>query len=226
MNGPAGRAPAVLFDIDGTLIDSNYLHVHAWSRAFHDTGLNVEAWRIHRSIGMDGSTLLKCLCSEVDEDTHRDLKDLHSRYFKDMSSLLRPLPGAREVMQQVHDFGLQVVLATSAPQDELEILRGVLDSDDLVTAVTSSDDVGTGKPNPGVVLAALKQAQVDAEHAAFVGDSVWDVVASSRAGVPTIGVLTGGVSRSELDNAGATAVFDDVRHLTANIAITPIGALV
>jgi len=226
MNTATRNAPAVLFDIDGTLVDSNYLHVHAWSRAFDEAGLSVEAWRIHRSIGMDGSTLVKCLCSAVDEETHQRVKDLHSRYYKEMSPLLRPLPGAREVMRQVHDFGLQVVLATSAPKDELGMLCDVLDSDDLLSAVTSADDVGTGKPNPHIVQAALDRAGVDAAHAVFVGDTVWDAVASGRAGVPSVGVLSGGISRAELENAGAKAVFDDVRQLSANIAITPIGALV
>jgi HAD superfamily hydrolase (TIGR01549 family) len=226
MSHQSRHAPAVLFDIDGTLIDSNYLHVQAWFRAFADAGLPVEAWRIHRSIGMDGSTLVKCLCNAGDEDAHQQVKDAHSRYYREMAPLLRKLPGAREVLEQVHGFGLQVVLATSAPKDELEILREVLDSDDLVSAVTSADDVGTGKPSPGVVVAALDQAGVSAEHAVFVGDTVWDAVASARANVPSIGVLTGGISRGELENAGVKAVFDDMRQLTANVAITPIGALV
>jgi HAD superfamily hydrolase (TIGR01509 family) len=200
----AGRRPAVLFDIDGTLVDSNYLHVHAWYRAFHDAGVEVEAWRIHRSIGME---------------------DLHSRYYKETAPLLRRLPGARDLLEAVDGLGLQVVLATSAPDDELAILREVLACDELVSAVTSSKDVDTAKPQPDIVDVALQRAGVDAEHAVFIGDTVWDVEACNRAGLPTLAVLSGGVSRDELENAGAHAVFDNTRELYEHIDDTLIAKL-
>ena len=220
-----GNAPAVLFDVDGTLVDSNYLHVHAWYRAFTDVGLTIEAWRIHRSIGMDGSTLVASLAESADDDTRTRAKDLHSRYYKDSASLLHPLPGARELLQRVEALGLQVVLATSAPEDELSILRDVLASDDLFSAVTSSKDVDTAKPQPDIIHVALDRAGVDAAHAVFVGDAVWDVEACERAGVPAIGVLSGGVSRDELEKTGAKAVFENARDLCEHIAESPIGAL-
>ena len=105
--------PAVLFDVDGTLVDSNYLHVHAWHRAFLDVGLPVEARCIHRSIGMDGSTLVATLAEDAEDATRERAKDLHSRYYKETASLLRPLPGARELLERVKALGLQVVLALS-----------------------------------------------------------------------------------------------------------------
>jgi HAD superfamily hydrolase (TIGR01509 family) len=218
-------APAVLFDVDGTLVDSNYLHVHAWHRAFADEGVSVEAWRIHRSIGMDGSTLVGTLAEHADEDTRTRLKDLHSRYYKETSSLLRRLPGARELLERVEALGLQVVLATSAPDDELSILREVLACDDLVSAVTSSADVDTAKPQPDIIQVALDRAGVDAKHAVFVGDAVWDVEACQRAGVPTIALLSGGVSRGELETAGAEAVFENPRDLIDHIDSTRITKL-
>jgi HAD superfamily hydrolase (TIGR01509 family) len=221
----AGRRPAVLFDIDGTLVDSNYLHVHAWYRAFHDAGVEVEAWRIHRSIGMDGSTLVKSLTDNLDEETRSRLKDLHSRYYKETAPLLRRLPGARDLLEAVDGLGLQVVLATSAPDDELAILREVLACDELVSAVTSSKDVDTAKPQPDIVDVALQRAGVDAEHAVFIGDTVWDVEACNRAGLPTLAVLSGGVSRDELENAGAHAVFDNTRELYEHIDDTLIAKL-
>jgi HAD superfamily hydrolase (TIGR01509 family) len=217
--------PAVLFDIDGTLVDSNYLHVHAWSRAFAEVGPPVEAWRIHRSIGMDGSTLLATLAADADEDTRSRLKDLHSRYYQQTAPLLRRLPGARELLDAVDKLGLQVVLATSAPDDELTLLREVLDSDDLVSAVTSSKDVDTAKPQPDIIEVALERAGVDAAHAVFVGDAVWDVEACQRAGVPTIAVLSGGVSQGELEKAGAAQVFENSLELCQHIDDTPIAAL-
>lgn len=220
-----GNAPAVLFDVDGTLVDSNYLHVHAWYRAFTDVGLRIEAWRIHRSIGMDGSTLVASLAESADDDTRARAKDLHSRYYKETASVLHRLPGARELLERVEARGLQVVLATSAPEDELSILREVLASDDLISAVTSSKDVDTAKPQPDIIQVALDRAGVDAAHAVFVGDAVWDVRACERAGVPTIGVLSGGVSRDELEKAGAKAVFENARDLCERIDESPIAAL-
>jgi HAD superfamily hydrolase (TIGR01509 family) len=223
--GNRGRASAVLFDIDGTLVDSNYLHVHAWYRAFEDAGHPVEAWRIHRSIGMDGSTLVATLAEGADDGIRSHAKDLHSRYYKETASLLRPLPGARELLQRVKALGLQVVFATSAPDDELEILRKVLDSDDVVDAMTSSKDVDTAKPNPDIIEVALDRAGVDASHAVFIGDAVWDVEACERAGVPTIAVLSGGVSRGELETAGAKGVFENARELCDQLDATPIARL-
>jgi HAD superfamily hydrolase (TIGR01549 family) len=218
-------APAVLFDVDGTLVDSNYLHVHAWYRAFADAGLPVEAWRIHRSIGMDGSTLVATLAEHADDGNRSLVKDLHSRYYKETAPLLRRLPGARELLDAVEKLGLQVVLATSAPEDELKILREVLDSDDLVSAVTSSADVDTAKPQPGIINVALSRAGVDAAHAVFVGDAVWDVVACARAGVDTIALLSGGVSRREIENVGAQRVFENAVDLCQHLDDTPIAAL-
>ncbi|MGA8330565.1 MAG: HAD family hydrolase [Mycobacterium sp.] len=214
------QAPAVLFDVDGTLVDSNYLHVYAWQRAFTEQEIPVEAWRIHRSIGMDGSTLVQDLSGGVDDDTEHRLSELHGQYYRDVAGLLRPLPGAQALLRRVAELGLQVVLATSAPEDELAILRDVLDCDDVVAHVTNSGDVDTAKPRPDIIEIALDRAGVAADMAVFVGDAVWDVEACERAGVPCIGVLTGGAGRDELRDAGAIAVFEDPRELLDEIAET------
>lgn len=215
----------MLFDIDGTLVDSNYLHIDAWQRAFGEVGIDVETWRIHRSIGMDGSTLVKTLSDDAPEDQQKRLKDLHSRYYREVASLLQPLPGARALLRRVADLGLQVVLATSAPEDELKLLRKVLDCDELVAAVTSSADVDTAKPDPDIIEIALDRAGVTAEQAAFVGDAIWDAEACSRANLICIGVLSGGVSASELHDAGAVQVFENAENLLANIEQTRIAEL-
>ncbi|HEX9174807.1 MAG TPA: HAD family hydrolase [Mycobacterium sp.] len=221
----ASRSPAVLFDIDGTLVDSNYLHVHAWARAFHDVGIAAEVWRIHRSIGMDGSALVKTLSGDADDEVKEQLKDLHSRYYKELAPMLKVLPGGREILEQVPSMGLQVVLATSAPDDELSILRDVLDRDNLVSEMTSSADVDTAKPQPDIIEVALKRAGVTANRAVFIGDSVWDAEACRRAGVPSIGVLSGGVSRDELTAGGAQVVFEDARELVEHVDDTPIAEI-
>jgi HAD superfamily hydrolase (TIGR01549 family) len=217
--------PAALFDIDGTLIDSNYLHIHAWCRAFADVGIAVESWRIHRSIGVDGSRLVRELSDDADDDVQERAKDLHLRYFKEVSPLLRRLPGSRELLERIRGLGLQVVLATSASEDELSLLRGVLDCDDLVSAVTSAEDVDTAKPEPTIIQIALDRAGVDRDRAVYVGDAVWDVIACGRAGVPSIGLLSGGISREELEKAGAESVFDNPRDLCDHIDDTKIAAL-
>jgi HAD superfamily hydrolase (TIGR01509 family) len=217
--------PAVLFDIDGTLVDSNYLHVHAWQQAFHEAGLPVQAWQVHRSIGMDGSTLVEELSNGADDDVQKRLKDLHTRHYEASADLLKALPGARDLLQRVADLGLQVVLATSAPDNELAMLRKTLGCDEIVSAITSSEDVGEAKPKPDIVNVALEKAGVTAKQAVFIGDTVWDVEASARAGVPCIAVLSGGVSCGELETAGAAAVFDDAQELLDNLDGSPISAL-
>jgi HAD superfamily hydrolase (TIGR01509 family) len=219
----------VLFDVDGTLVDSNYLHVHAWRRAFAELRIEVESWRIHRAIGMDGSALVRLLSDQspdqAPDDVRRRLKDLHSRYYLQTAELLTPLPGARRLLERIAGLDLSVVLATSAPDDELAVLRKVLDCDDLVAAVTSSADVDVAKPEPDIVGIALDRVGATADRAVFVGDAVWDAQACVRAGVPSIGVLSGGVSRAELENAGAVGVFDNAEDLLLHLDQSPIAAL-
>ncbi|QZA06726.1 HAD family hydrolase [Mycolicibacter heraklionensis] len=216
---------AVLFDVDGTLVDSNYLHVYAWRRAFAELHLEVESWRIHRAIGMDGSELVRVLSDDASDDVRQRLKDLHSQYYLQSSALLSPLPGARKLLERVAALGLAVVLATSAPDDELAVLRKVLGCDDLVAAVTSSADVDVAKPNPDIIGIALDRVGATAQRAVFVGDAVWDAQACLRAGVPSICLLSGGVSRAELETAGVAAVFDNAEDLLEHLDQTPIAGL-
>ena len=206
---------AVLFDIDGTLVDSNYLHVDAWSRAFEKVGHPVEAWRIHRSIGLDSDRLVETLLGDDADELGSRTKQLHTDLYGEMYDRLIPLPGAVELLHALADAGIRVVLATSAPEDELHVLTGVLDSDDALHATTSSDDVDTAKPEPDIVNVALERAGVQASEALFVGDAVWDMVAAERAGVRSIGVRTGGFGADELTDAGATRVFDDTAAILA-----------
>ena len=224
-NESAASARAVLFDVDGTLVDSNYLHVHAWTRAFAEVDIPVAAWRIHRCIGMDGSTLMSTLTGDAPKDVQTHLKDLHSKYYEQTANLLKPLPGARDLLHRVASLGLQVVLATSAPEDELTLLRRVLDIDEVLSAVTSSEDVETAKPEPDIVEIALQRAGVGTDEAVFVGDAVWDVEACVRAGLRCIGLLSGGFSRGKLETAGAVAIFKDAEELLHHLDDSPIGEL-
>lgn len=221
MNGAA----AVLFDVDGTLVDSNYLHVYAWQRAFGAEGISVAAWQIHRCIGMDGSRLVRTLSDDAPSDVQERLSDGHSRYYRDVASLLAPLPGARALLRRVADLGLQVVLATSAPDDELETLREVLRCDGIISVTTSSRDVDTAKPEPGIVQVALDRAGVHTEDAVFVGDAVWDAHAAAGARLPCIGLLSGGIAAAELQAAGASPIFNDPQDLLEHLESTRIAAL-
>ncbi|MEB4207515.1 HAD family hydrolase [Mycobacterium sp. 94-17] len=220
-----GCPPAVLFDVDGTLVDSNYLHVFAWQRAFDAEGMAVASWQIHRCIGMDGSRLVQTLSNDAPNSVRERLSDKHSEFYREITPLLQPLPGARNLLHRVADLGLQVVLASSAPEDELKVLRKVLDCDAVISETTLSRDVDTAKPEPGIVQVALDRAGVDAEHAVFVGDAVWDAHAAAGAGLPCIGLLSGGISRAELREAGADPVFADTRDLLEHLESTRIAQL-
>ncbi|GAB2659707.1 HAD family hydrolase [Nocardia goodfellowii] len=221
MSDPA----AVLFDIDGTLIDSNYLHARAWHSAFRAVGTVVPTWRIHRAIGMDGSTLIRTLAGDLDEAAADRADELHTRFYLDSAEELTLLPGAREVLADLHARGLRVVLATSAPPEELSVLRELLDSESALYAVTSGEDVETAKPDPSIVRIALERAGVPSARAVFVGDAVWDVRACAALDVPTIGVLSGGIGRAELEAERAAFVCDDVAQLLRAVDDSPIGRL-
>ena len=138
---------------------------------------------------------------------------------------LRAFAGAREILRELDARGVKVVLATSAPESELEVLRGVLDVDAALTAVTSSEDVETAKPEPDLVKVALQKSGADASTAVFIGDAVWDFFAARKVGLTCIGLLTGGYSRAELEEAGAAAVYDDVAQLLAQLDSSPLAAL-
>jgi HAD superfamily hydrolase (TIGR01509 family) len=215
---------AVLFDIDGTLVDSNYLHVEAWDRAFAEVGHPVNAWRIHRSIGMDSSKLLESLLGDDAERLGDAAKARNSEIYAGMTDRLRSFDGAQDLLHAIDGLGLQVVLATSAPPEELESLRAVLDIEDAISEITSASDVETAKPSPDIVQVALKKAGVDADEAVFVGDAVWDITAAGAAGVRAIGVRSGGVSAQELLEAGAVAVYDDARDLLNHLDESPIAS--
>jgi HAD superfamily hydrolase (TIGR01509 family) len=220
MMSPTPRA--VLFDIDGTLVDSNYVHIDAWARAFASLGHPVDSWRIHRAIGMDSALLLSTLLADDADRLSSEAKRLHSEFYARTTGLLRPFDRARELLGTLSARGMTVVLATSAPEDELAVLRSVLDVESTIAHVTSADDVGSAKPAPDLVRVALDKAGVTASDAVFVGDTVWDVIAAGRAGVPCIGVLSGGVSAAELLDAGAVAVYDDVAGLLDAVDTSPL----
>ncbi|SDW56872.1 haloacid dehalogenase superfamily, subfamily IA, variant 3 with third motif having DD or ED/haloacid dehalogenase superfamily, subfamily IA, variant 1 with third motif having Dx(3-4)D or Dx(3-4)E [Amycolatopsis xylanica] len=214
---------AVLFDVDGTLVDSVYLHTCAWSRAFSEAGHPVDAWRVHRSIGMGGSQLLENLVGEkLAAEIGDRVQDRHTELYLAESALLRPFARARELVSALAGRGARVVLATSAAPEEASRLREVLKLDDVVTAITTGEDVDTAKPDPELVEVALDRAGVPAGEAIFVGDAMWDVIAAKKVGVPTIGLCCGGTGEAELREAGAVAVYQDPADLFRNLDDSPL----
>jgi len=210
--------PAVLFDVDGTLVDSNFHHVLAWQHAFLDVGKEVPCWRILGLIGRSGSELVRVLLGDVLTDKHGShVKQLHTKYFADSAPLVRRLPGARELLEAVSERGWRSVLATSAGEEELALLRSALDSEDLICAVTSSADAERAKPHPDIVATALERVEADPADAILLGDTTWDVLAARRAGVPAAAVLSGGITREALEEAGAVAIYAGPSEVCAHL---------
>ncbi|MFJ3617533.1 HAD family hydrolase [Streptomyces iakyrus] len=210
--GSSGRA--AVFDVDGTLVDTNHLHVVAWWEAFRQAGHEVPMHAIHRAVGLPSTDLVAHLLGD-DRDTGQDAdisaghKALYGQYF----DRLPALPEAGALLRRLHRDGWTVVLATSAGGAELSALRRAIDADEAIAATASADDVDEGKPAPEPVEHALELAGVPAERAVFVGDTVWDMRAGSRAGVRCLGVLCGGIPRADLEESGADAVYADPAHL-------------
>ena len=213
---------AVLLDVDGTLIDSNYHHALAWYRAFRRHDVVLPMWRIHRAVGMGGDQLVPALVGrELDEEQGDDIRAARDEIYKSgLMDEVAPLEGGRELIAELKDRGLQVVLASSSPKDELERYLDLLEARELADAWTTKDDVDATKPAPDLILAALEKAQ--AESAVLVGDTPWDVEAASKTGVETVCVITGGWSKQELREAGAIAVFESVDELRRRLDETPL----
>ncbi|MBQ0895249.1 HAD family hydrolase [Micromonospora sp. U56] len=213
----------VLFDVDGTLVDTTYLHTVSWWEALRQAEHRVPMSLIHRSIGMGSDKLLDHLLGpERDRAADGKLRDAHDSLFAEYWERLAPLPGAAELVRACAARGLRVVLATSAAEHEVGALRAALDADDAVDTVTSSADAQQSKPAPDILVAALEQAGLDARRVVFVGDSVWDVAAAARLDIPCVGLTCGGTSRGELAGAGAVAVYDDPAALLAALADSPL----
>ncbi|MYQ48610.1 HAD-IA family hydrolase [Streptomyces sp. SID4985] len=210
------RPRAAVFDVDGTLVDTNALHVVTWWEAFRQAGHAVPTHEIHRSVGLRSADLVAWLLGE--ERAREEAESLgaaHKALYGQYFGRLEPLPGAAELLRHLAGDGWQVVLATSAGGQELSALRRALDADEAIKATASADDVSEGKPAPEPVEQALELAGVRPENAVFVGDTVWDMRAGSGAGVRCVALLCGGIPRADLEEAGADAVHADPAALLA-----------
>ena len=199
----------VLFDVDGTLVDTNYLHVTAWWQAFRAHGHDVPMRRLHGLIGQGAERLVRSVLGHPDQD----IADAHTDFYGPFLQRLQPLPGAGELLRAVKKSGLAVVLATSASEKEAGHLVAALGVDDVIDVVTNKDDADASKPDPDIVRTALEKAGLEPADAVFVGDTVWDVEAAGRAGLRCLCVRTGGIPDADLRDAGAVALYDDAGQL-------------
>jgi HAD superfamily hydrolase (TIGR01509 family) len=205
---------AVLFDVDGTLVDTSYLHAVTWWEAFTQAGHEVPMAQVHRAIGMGSDQILDALLpGGRDKGEDAGIIAAHSALYSVYWSRLRPLPGAASLLRACRQHGLRVVLASSAGPDELAVMREAIGAEDAIDEVTSAGDAEASKPAPDLVQVALEKVGLGPADAVFVGDAVWDVEACQSAGVPCIGVLSGGVSAAELLAAGAVRVYQDAAEL-------------
>lgn len=214
-------AAVVFFDLDGTLLDTNYLHTWAWWRALNEAGVSVPMAQVHRLIGRDGSDLLTEITGGPDER----ISEAHARLFAEHGDQIRPLPGAPDLVKAVRQRGTQVVIVTSAGKAELRLLLDALGCDHEIDAVVHGEDVASAKPAPDLYRRALETTGSEVGRAVALGDTVWDIEAARRAGLACLAVETGGIARCELETAGAAATYRSCAEIVTNYDSSPLRLL-
>lgn len=211
---------ALIFDLDGTLIDTVYAHVFAWQRALAEAGLPLEGWRIHRRIGMSGGLFTRAVARELgrplSEAEVEQLQRRHGELFRELLPERRPLPGAVELLAHLADAGAPFGIATSGRRPEIDASLAALGvGKDVV--VVERGDVLRAKPEPDLFLACQERMEVEIADVTVIGDAVWDLLAARRAGMLSVGLLTGGYGEDELARAGAFRVYRDPAELDASL---------
>jgi membrane protein len=217
----AMQIKAILFDIDGTLVDSNELHVTAWDQLFREAGYRFDRRALHDRIGKGGDNYVPAFLPDASEEEQDRLRDAHKRLFAgSLIKQVKPFPGARDLLTRVRDSGRKVVLASSASGEELETHLATLGAEDIVDETTSKDDVEDSKPCPDIFQAAADKAGVTGAEAVLVGDTPYDIEAARRCGIGTVAVRSGGFPDEAL--SGAIAIYDDVGALLAGFDESPL----
>jgi HAD superfamily hydrolase (TIGR01549 family) len=212
--------PAFLFDLDGTLVDTVYQHVLAWREALEECGIELSVWRIHRRVGMSGGLLTSALLREtgkaVTPKQSSELQRRHAQAYARQAGKVRPLPGARELLNVLTKAGVPWAIATSGRLDFAQRALDVLPIGPKIPIITR-DQVEHAKPDPDLFFAAAERLAVDIHNCWVVGDSVWDLLAAERARALGIGVLSGGYGQDELERAGAYRVYQDPYDLLQHL---------
>ncbi len=215
---------AILFDIDGTLVDSNDLHIAAWDEVFRSAGHQFDRQTLHDQVGKGGDNYVPALLPDISEEEAERLADEHGRIYKERYiAQARPFPGARDLLQRCREVGYKVVLASSASGEELQHYLKLLDAADLVDAHTSADDVRSSKPCPDIFDTARRKVGVEPDEALVIGDTPYDIEAAARAGMRTVAVRSGRFPDEAL--AGAVVILDDVAHLLARFDASPLSRI-
>jgi HAD superfamily hydrolase (TIGR01509 family) len=202
----------VVLDVDGTLMDTNYLHTEAWARAFEEAAHRVPRARLHKQVGKGAALLISEFVE--DEETIEKVQDLHSEFYGELQEYGHPLPGAKELISSLKERGYEVWFVTSAKDEELEHHLQELEAEDRIDGVVNSSAVENPKPAPDIFEEALRRAGASADETVAVGDAVWDIEAAREAGIRTVAVLSGGAYHKEaLVEAGAVAVYEDCAAL-------------
>jgi HAD superfamily hydrolase (TIGR01509 family) len=218
--------PALIFDLDGTLVDTVYAHVFAWQRALAERDVAIDGWRIHRRIGMSGGLFTRALARElgrtISEQEARALQARHGELFRELLPERRPLPGARELLGELRAGGVAHGIATSGRRPEIDASLAALGVPaDMV--VVERGDVGRAKPEPDLFLECARRLGVDAGECFVVGDAVWDLLAARRARMLSIGLLSGGYGEDELLSAGAFRVYRDAAEMRDSLDLLGVG---
>jgi HAD superfamily hydrolase (TIGR01509 family) len=220
------RGKALIFDLDGTLVDTVYAHVFAWQKALDEAGLRIDGWRVHRRIGMSGGLFTRAIAREIghelDPQQVRDLQARHGDLYRSLLPRPRPFPGAVELLRRLRELGVAFGIATSGRRPEIDASLDALEipSD---TVVIERGDVARAKPEPDLFLACQERLGVDVRDCFVIGDAVWDLLAARRAGMLSVGLLSGGYGAEELIRAGAYRVYRDASEL--NESLDELGVL-
>jgi HAD superfamily hydrolase (TIGR01509 family) len=216
----------LIFDLDGTLVDTVYAHVFAWHRALDEAGFPIEGWRIHRKIGMSGGLFTRAVAREVgrglEPEETEAIQRRHGELFRELLPNRPVLPGAIELLRYLHDMGVPYGIATSGRRPEIDASLEALGVGSE-TVVIERGDVARAKPEPDLFIACQQRLGLTAEQCFVVGDAVWDLLAARRAGMLSVGVLTGGYGEDELIRAGAYRVYRDPAEL--RVSLDELGVL-
>jgi phosphoglycolate phosphatase-like HAD superfamily hydrolase len=216
------QRPGVLFDVDGTLLDTNYLHVLSWWQAMNDAGHeDVSMAAIHRSIGIASEGLVERLLGHDDDKA----VEAHSERYEALRDQVTAFPRAAELVRRCAERGFVPVLATSGKEDDLEWMLPAIGAEDSFAGSTTSSEVDEGKPSPDLLTTAVEEHRLDPKRSVVIGDTVWDVEAADKAGIPCIAVTCGGISEAELRAAGAVEVYDDPADLLDRFDDSLLGRL-
>ena len=206
-----------LFDLDGTLVDSVYQHVLAWKDALDEEKIDLSVWRIHRKIGMSGGLftnhLLRETNMEISAERGERLRKLHAEAYRERAKTVRPLPGARELLQALDDAGVPWAIATSGRMETASANLEALGVDPDKTPIVTRDQVKYAKPDPDLFLAAAERLKASIQNAVIVGDSIWDMLAARRCHGLGVALLSGGYGSDELERSGAARVYEDPADL-------------